>query len=537
VDKVSGIKPIRILLWGDSHCGSNVGLTPPAYQTKYTPNPKTEEHRTLNKWAKLQEESWNWYINNLNMLKPIDKLFYLGDGIDGTGRRSGGTELIYVDRKVQVQMAIEAIEAAEAKSMAMVYGCLTAGHRILTADLRYIPVEQLKEGDKLLAFESNQPKGKIRRKWLETKVNANRPIQEEVYELKLSDGTTMQATSDHPFLIKNHGYHWKTVKQLYDASHYKNGQHNKYPPIAFSRCLPVWETNTSYEAAYLAGFFDGEGSCSQRLKKTRNNWAERMLNVCASQKDTIVLSTVKKYLSKLKIPFYTSNKYKEDLDMYNLNIKGGIAQCLRFLGEIRPKRLLENFNISKLGSIRAAYKDNTTIIDIKPIGKKTVWALGTDSGTYISEGFLSHNTPYHTGQEEDFEMDIATHFGCKIGGHEWEEVNGCMFDLKHKQGNTDNPTTGLWQQIRDHREWAGLGEQPKADVLIRAHTHRFCILKMEDCIGITIPALQAYGSKFGARQCSRKVQFGLVALDVWPDGVVVEHIHIAKLAGHITHKN
>ncbi|KKN21673.1 hypothetical protein LCGC14_0923010 [marine sediment metagenome] len=268
VSVMSRIGPTRVLLWGDSHCGSNVGLTPPAYQTKFTPNPQTEEHRTLNKWASLQKECWDWYINRLNMLKPIDKLFYLGDGIDGTGHRCGGTDLIIVDRKVQVQMAIEAIEATEAKDMVMVYG-----------------------------------------------------------------------------------------------------------------------------------------------------------------------------------------------------------------------------------------------------------------------------TPYHTGQAEDFEMDIALHFKCKIGGHEWEDVNGCTFDLKHKQGNCDNPTTGLWQQIKDHREWAGLGEQPRADVLVRAHTHRFCILKMEDCIGITIPGLMAYGTKFGARQCSKKIQFGLVALDVWPDGVIVEHIHIAKLAGHITHKN
>lgn len=268
VRRMSRIRPVRILLWGDAHCGSNVGLTPPAYQTKFTPNPQTEEHRTLNKWAKLQGECWDWYVAKVNMLKPIDKLFYLGDGIDGTAHRCGGTDLIQIDRKVQIKMAIEAIEVAEATGMVMVYG-----------------------------------------------------------------------------------------------------------------------------------------------------------------------------------------------------------------------------------------------------------------------------TPYHTGQAEDFELDIAQHFKCKIGAHEWEEINGCMFDLKHKQGNCDNPATGLFQQIRDHREWAGLGEQPKANVLIRAHTHRFCMLKIEDCIGITIPALTAYGTKFGARQCSRKVQFGLVALDVWPDGVVVEHIHIAKLAAHITHKN
>ena len=146
-------------------------------------------------------------------------------------------------------------------------------------------------------------------------------------------------------------------------------------------------------------------------------------------------------------------------------------------------------------------------------------------------------TPYHTGQVEDFEIDVAKHFNCKIGGHEWENVNGCTFDFKHKQGNCKNPATSIWNEIVDNREWAVLGEQPKADVLIRAHTHRFTLLRIEDCIGLTIPALQAYGTKFGARACSRKVQFGLVALDVWPDGEIVEHIHIAKLAEHITYEN
>jgi len=268
VRKLSRIKPIRVLLPGDLHCGSNVGLTPPAYQYKYISNSTTEEHRRQNKWSKLQKECWNWYVNTVDILKPIDKAFIPGDLIDGDGKRSGGTELITTDRKKQVSMAIEALEVLEADYMSMVYG-----------------------------------------------------------------------------------------------------------------------------------------------------------------------------------------------------------------------------------------------------------------------------TPYHTGQAEDFEVDIAKHFGCKIGGHEWENVNGCIFDLKHKQSNTKNPATSIWNEIVDNREWAILGEQPKADVLVRAHTHRFCFMRIEDCVGISIPALQAYGTKFGARQCSRKVQFGLVALDIWPDGEVVEHIHIAKLAEHITHEN
>jgi hypothetical protein len=150
---------------------------------------------------------------------------------------------------------------------------------------------------------------------------------------------------------------------------------------------------------------------------------------------------------------------------------------------------------------------------------------------------MVYGTAYHTGNAEDFEVDIATHFNTKIGSHEWEEVNGVVFDIKHDQSSTKNPGTSLFNAVVDNREWAVLGEQPKAGVLIRAHSHRYCVLDLEDCLAISIPSLQAYGTKFGSRKCSRKVQFGLMALDVWPDGVVQQHLHIAKLAGHKTKVN
>lgn len=258
----------RVLLPSDLHCGSNVGLTPPAYQYSYINNPASADQRIRNKWSRLQQECWEWYVNTLNVLKPIDMCFVNGDMIDGDGNRSGGTELIVTDRNVQVSMAIECLSQIDANYYAMTFG-----------------------------------------------------------------------------------------------------------------------------------------------------------------------------------------------------------------------------------------------------------------------------TPYHAGQGEDFEMNIAKHFDCKIGGHEWENVNGCVFDLKHKQSNTVNPATSLYNEIRDNREWIAVGEQPKADILVRSHTHRFCILKLEDATGISTPALQCYGTKFGARQCSRKVQVGLIALDVWPDGEVIEHIYIAHLVSQATHEN
>lgn len=268
VNRISQKGPTRILFLNDTHCGSNVGLTPPAYQYAYIENPKSEDQRIRNKWSRLQKECWSWYVETLRLLGPFDKCFIIGDMIDGDGSRSGGTELIVVDRSVQVSMAYECIRQVKAGYFSMVFG-----------------------------------------------------------------------------------------------------------------------------------------------------------------------------------------------------------------------------------------------------------------------------TPYHTGNQEDFEMILAEKLGCKIGGHEWEKVNETVFDLKHKQGNTMNPATSLYNEIRDHREWVAVNEQPKADVIVRAHTHRFCIYQVEDMMAISLPGLQAYGTKFGARQCSRKVHFGLVAVDVWPDGVVVPHVRIAALKSHKTRSN
>ncbi len=265
---VSEQGPSRTIFFNDSHCGANTGLTPPAYQYKIIEEEISEEHRIRNKWARLQQECWDWYIKTAEYFAPYDNTFILGDVIDGSGQRSGGTELITSDRKVQTSMAIEAIKPVASPHMIFLFG-----------------------------------------------------------------------------------------------------------------------------------------------------------------------------------------------------------------------------------------------------------------------------TPYHTGQEEDFEIDVAKAYNSKIGSHEWETINGCVFDLKHKQSNTKNPFTSLFNEIVDNREWAVVGEQPKANVIVRAHTHRFCFARIEDCTAISLPALQAYGTKFGARQCSRKVHFGLIVLDVWPDGFIQEHINIAQLSSHKTRSN
>jgi len=134
---------------------------------------------------------------------------------------------------------------------------------------------------------------------------------------------------------------------------------------------------------------------------------------------------------------------------------------------------------------------------------------------------MTYGTAYHTGGAQDQERIIANHLSADIASHQWIEVNGTVFDIKHKIGNSAIPhgkgtplsKEWLWNQL-----WAINGEQPRADVYIRSHVHNFFCCIGPDWMAMTLPALQGQGSKFGARICSQEVHFGFVIFDCYEDG-------------------
>jgi len=134
---------------------------------------------------------------------------------------------------------------------------------------------------------------------------------------------------------------------------------------------------------------------------------------------------------------------------------------------------------------------------------------------------LTFGTPYHTGQESDHEKILADKLGAAIQSHLWLNVNGTIFDVKHKIGNSSVPygkgtpiaKEWLWNQL-----WAIHDEQPRADAYLRSHVHNHFFCGGPDWLGMTLPALQGQGSKFGARQCSQEVHFGLTWFDCYDDG-------------------
>ena len=140
-------------------------------------------------------------------------------------------------------------------------------------------------------------------------------------------------------------------------------------------------------------------------------------------------------------------------------------------------------------------------------------------------------TPYHTGQEEDFETLIAKELHATFGGHEWAEAYGVVFDLKHKIGSSAVPhgrhtamaRERLWNQL-----WALRDGAPKADILLRGHVHYFNYCGGPTWLGMTLPALQGLGSRYGVRQCSGIVDFGFVHFDIFPGGQYLWEPHLLR---------
>ena len=142
---------------------------------------------------------------------------------------------------------------------------------------------------------------------------------------------------------------------------------------------------------------------------------------------------------------------------------------------------------------------------------------------------MVRGTPYHTGEIEAWEDQIATSVGAKIGDHEWVDVNGFIFDVKHFIGASQIPhgrATALRREELWNAIWAEADMQPRADMILRAHVHycdgtySWATGKRRE--GVILPALQAMGTRFGARQCSGIVNWGLLGWDIDEKGQICQ---------------
>lgn len=295
-------------------------------------------------------------------------------------------------------------QSADGRSMtSIISGCLTPDHRVLTAGLEYAPLGDLKEGDTLVSF-SEQPTKRRRR--FETGVleRVARDI-DDVWEVTLASGKSFKVTKDHQWLAKTGSmYFWRTTASLQIGTQ-------------IPKLIDEWTTLNTYDAGWLAGMYDGEGSLYAR--KTSGG---HVMQVAISQKEGLICDQIKKIL--LKVTDNESNNYHVKNGVCQIRINGGAINLAKFLGSIRPNRLLNKFKPEYMGNIACSDNRNDRVVSKKYLGKLEIVRSKVDKGTYISEGYGHHNSFY---QHEESYLTAQTNIHWR-GIWQLNEVHNGSFD-------------------------------------------------------------------------------------------------------------
>lgn len=305
--------------------------------------------------------------------------------------------------------------------------CVAPESRILTSDLRWVPAEQIKVGDSLVGFDEFAPEDTTYREYHNSKVLAVENLIRPSYRLHMADGTKLVSSAEHRWLVNyGKGFQWWETQDLhgpvvtsklqeqiradYEAggiSHrqlearYGVGRSSVQRTIAGTldpdkcrshrivKVVEPWEEDRSWGAGFLAGAFDGEGHLS--MGRREKNKAGTCVVLGYSQRENGMSEMVEAELESRGYKFSRSAFDQDDYETcYRYNVKGGRSEILRFLGEMRPPRLLDKFSPDKLGIVHRLA--NVDIAEMEYIGEAPVVGITTETGTFVVEGFASHNS-------------------------------------------------------------------------------------------------------------------------------------------------
>ncbi|MCH8326486.1 MAG: hypothetical protein IIB83_08005, partial [Bacteroidetes bacterium] len=161
-----------------------------------------------------------------------------------------------------------------------------------------------------------------------------------------------------------------------------------------------WEEDNTKDAGYLASVYDGEGNFHAPL-------AERAaFRINFSQNEGVVLDKVRVTLCDRKFNI-GKNRNNKDSNTKNFYING-LYQSLRFLGEIRPQRLLKRQKDLWCGKSPNHSVDWIKIDSIEAIGKKELIDIETETKTFFAEGFISHNSAAADRKQASIVFDVLS---------------------------------------------------------------------------------------------------------------------------------
>jgi len=283
--------------------------------------------------------------------------------------------------------------------------CLDPKTRVLTANLKWIPIQDVTVGMELIAIDEGHTADDLKarhtaymrnrrggrkvthsknpdRKLRTATVVATRFVHEPAFRLTMDNGETLIATAEHKFLGKrplvNEG-RWKTVAEMQVGDEIRI-------------VTKPWDSTPTYEDGWFGGMLDGEGSF--RVRPIGG------IEVTVSQVLGDVLNRARTYMESKGYTFHTDIDKRKAGDTSKLGnqivvklVLNRINEVFQLMGQTRPSRFTKHRWWEGLGmpgkKSGVAWKK---ILSIEPLKAQPMIDLQTTTGTFIAEGFVSHNS-------------------------------------------------------------------------------------------------------------------------------------------------
>lgn len=268
--------------------------------------------------------------------------------------------------------------------------CVDGSSRVLMADMSWRYAKDIRTGDKVVGFDEDFKSGLgvpgSGSKYRHAVVTGNQPLIKPRVRVYTDKGEVICSTTH---LWVGRAYQSSNNRKWIEAQDLRVGDR-----ISFFGT--PWEgPEDSYDAGWLAGFFDGEG------------WISHNTSVSVGQNPGLLLDHALMLLDARGFPYVTrrqrsgtttvpghanGDRVAKESRVVHVRIRGGY-DSFRFMGQIRPRRLSQQRDSMWVG--RRTWGHTTTPAVVKYVeflGDGVVYPVSTTTKTLVVEGFLSHNS-------------------------------------------------------------------------------------------------------------------------------------------------
>jgi hypothetical protein len=247
------------------------------------------------------------------------------------------------------------------------YECNPPEAPIWMGDFSFRPLGEVRAGDTVIGWHQAEAQAgaKYGKRYLtRSRVLGVRQREADLIEVQTESGRTLRCTPDHKWLMGNHpaSFAYRPVKQVGD---WLNRVIDPTPPLA---------EELRWDAAWLGGIYDGEGSADQIAQ-------------CPSHNPEIY-GRIRSVLQSLGFRAAGST---HGLYFMGMTPEGKKQAVVNFINWCRPTvvdRFLDRMVLS------AHFRHPDRVVEIRPVGRGTVVSMQTTTGNYIVWGYASKNCQF-----------------------------------------------------------------------------------------------------------------------------------------------